>query len=217
MKKLLIIPLITIVFLLTGCGDSDSTTPTDHDQVFSLATFQSKIIGTWYVTQMTGSDTNGSTYSGTLSMAVREQIMLNGIYVTPRDVTSDVFIGFPLTSTRYTDINNNLISVVLQETGFTCTPVSPDTIPSSVMIGDYGTLSTMVCDGNTTTERSWRVEDGGNGTANLITNFSSKDQFNATMSDNATTYTINTSGDILALKMVLFSISSNITTTFQSI
>ena len=225
-RLLLTLTLAAISLISIGCsnGGGDSTvvptTPTVPDTVFSLATLQSDAVGTVYNTQLTGSDTNGVTYTGSLSMANRVEIMLNGVLVTPHEAIISLTGGgnsMTVTATSYTDTNNFLISVVVQTTGLVCTPVSPDTIPSSVKIGDFGILSTMVCDDNTTQERSWRVEDGGNGTAKLVSSGVIKDQFNTITTAVDVTHTINVAGDILAFKTVSKLLASNFTLTYQSI
>ena len=215
--------LIGTALISAGCssGGGDSTpTTTPTDTVFSLSGLQTDVVGTVYNTQLTGSDSNGTSYTGTSSMANRVDTMLNGVLVTPHDTIISLTGGgnsITVTSTSYTDINNYLISVVVQTTGLVCTPVSPDTIPSSVKIGDFGILSTMVCDDNTTQERSWRVEDGGNGTAKLVSSGIIKDQFNTVTTVVDVTFTINVGGDILAFKTVSTLSASNFTLTYQSI
>ena len=217
--------LIGTALISVGCssggGDSTpATIPTPTDTVFSLSGLQTDAVGTVYNTQLTGSDSNGVSYTGNLSMANRVETMLNGVLVTPHDAIISLTGGgnsITVTSTSYTDINNYLISVVVQTTGLVCTPVSPDTIPSSVKIGDFGILSTMVCDDNTTQERSWRVEDGGNGTAKLVSSGIIKDQFNTVTTVVDVTFTINVGGDILAFKTVSTLSAANFTLTYQSI
>ena len=214
--------LIGTALISVGCssGGDSAPPPTDPDTVFSLSGLQTAVVGTVYSTNLTGSDTNGTSFTGSLAMANRVEIMLNGVLVTPHDVIISLTGGgnsITVTATSYTDINNFLNSVVVQTTGLVCTPVSPDTMPSSVKIGDFGILSTMVCDDNTTQERSWRVVDGGNGTANIVSSSIIKDQLNVITTVVDVTFTINVGGDILAFKTVSQLTASNYTLTYQSI
>lgn len=215
--------LIGIALISVGCssgGGDSAPPPTDPDTVFSLSGLQDDTIGTIYSTQLTGSDSNTTSYTGSLAVANRVETMLNGVLVTPQDVIISLTGGgnsITVTATSYTDTNNFLISVVVQTTGLVCTPVFPDTMPSSVKIGDFGILSTMVCDDNTTQERSWRVVDGGNVTANIIASSITKDQFNNITAVVDVTYTINVSGDLLVFKTVSALPQSNFTLTYQSI
>ena len=222
-RLILTLALVGTALISVGCssgGGDSAPPPTDPDTVFSLSGLQTDVVGTIYTTQLTGSDSNGTSYTGNLSVANRVDIMLNGVLVTPQEVIislSDGGNSITVTATSYTDTNNFLISVVVQTTGQVCTPVSPDTMPSSVKIGDFGILSTMVCDDNTTQERSWRVVDGGNVTANIVASSITKDQFNNITAVVDVTYTINVSGDLLAFKTLSTSPASNFTLTYQSI
>jgi hypothetical protein len=97
--------------------------------------------------------------------------LLNGVLVTPQDLIINLSgggISVTVTGTNNIDTSGNTISTVIQTTGLTCTPVSPDNIPTTVKIGDFGILSTRVCSDNTTQEGNWRVVDAGNGRINVI-------------------------------------------------
>jgi len=216
---------ILSVFVLSGCGgggggsNSTSTTPTDPAQSFSLASLQSTTVGTVYSAQLTGSDSDGVSFSGSLSMANRTQIMLGGVLVTPSDMIFSLTGGggsVTVTGTSYVDTSGNLISLYLQTTGMTCTPVSPDSMPLSVKIGDFGILSTFTCSDNTTQERSWRVEDAGNGNIRIISNGTSKDRFNTITDVTDVIFTIDGGGNIIAFKTVTTLFPSNYTLTLNA-
>ena len=221
-KRLIIILSIAIVSACGGGGGGggETTTPTDPNQSFDLTKLQSTIVGTIYTSQLTGSDSNGVSYSGSVSAANRAQTMLGGVLVTPRDLLISLTGGgssFTVTGTSNIDANGNLISVVIQTTGLTCTPVTPDKLPNSVKIGDFGILSTMTCSDNTTQERNWRVEDAGNGKIRVISNGTIKDQFNTIVSVTDVTYTIDSSGNIVAFKTASTISASSYTLTYQSV
>jgi len=197
--------ILMAVILSASCGGGNDTTPADSDQTFSLSTVNSTAQGTIYEAQLAGSDTFGLNYTGSLSISNRAQIMLGGVLVTPHDILT--ILNSDNTSnnntlTKYIDTDGNLISSVLNQTELTCTPVSPDSLPTTVKIGDSGIRSTLTCSDGTTTEHSWRVEDAGNGNANFITSGTKKDHFNTFVSISDVTYTINSSGNILALKTI---------------
>lgn len=220
MKKYMIIVLSLLVLSACGGGGGgNSTTPTDPNQIFSLTKLQSTALGTVYSAQLTGSDSNGVTYSGSVAQANRAQEMYSGVLTTPSDVIISLTGGgstITVTATGYIGSSGNTIAVVVQTTGLICTPVSPDSMPSSVKIGDFGILSTMNCDDNTTQSRNWRVEDAGNGNIKIISNATVKNQSNAIVSVTDVTFTINGNGDIISFKAVSTLTASNFTLTYQS-
>ena len=71
-------------------------------------------------------------------------------------------------------------------------------------------------DDNTTQDRSWRVEDGGNGTIRITSNGTTKNQFNNIVSIGDVTYTIDGNGDILSIKIISTDVANNYTLTMQS-
>lgn len=224
MLKNMIIGLSLLV--ISACGDSGgsdggtTTIPTDPNQSFSLSQLQSTTLGTVYSTQLTGSDSNGVTYSGSFAIANRAQIMLGGVLVTPHDLIISLTGGgssFTVTGTSNVDTSGNLISIVIQTTGLTCIPVSPDSMPTSVKIGDFGILSTLNCSDNTTQERNWRIEDAGNGNVRVISNGTIKNQFNAIVSVTDVTFTIDVGGNIVAFKTVSTQSFNNFTLTYESV
>ncbi len=84
-------------------------------------------------------------------------------------------------------------------------------------VGDFGILSTLVCDNNTTTERSWRVEGAGTGTIRIISSTANKDQFNSVIDFGDVESTIDSDGNIVSLKLVTTITASNYTLTMVSI
>jgi hypothetical protein len=206
---------IIFVVTLAACGGGDGgggggvgadPPPTiDPDQSFSLSKFKSSTVGTVYSTELGGADSDGFVYGGFLSLANRAQIMLEGILVTPRDVILSITDGgvtVVVTGTSYVDIGGNFISFIIQTTGEICVPVTPDQLPDSVMVGDFGILSTLICNDDTMRERNWRVEDAGSGNINLIGNTVTKDLFNTLISFTDTTYTLDDGGNIVAYRGV---------------
>lgn len=211
--------LLLLFIALTGCGGGGgtTTTPTDPNQLFNLTALNSTTPGSLFSTQLAGSTSLGQRLTGSASLANRAQIMLAGVLVTPRDLILSVTDGISsvtITGTSYVDTSGNLIS--LQTSGISCTPVSPDSPPTTVKIGDFGILSTLICDDNTTQDRSWRVEDGGNGTIRITSNGTTKNQFNNIVSIGDVTYTIDGNGDILSIKIISTDVANNYTLTMQS-
>jgi hypothetical protein len=203
-----------------GDGDGDGSTPTDPNKIFSLNSLQSTTPGTIYTSQLTGSDTEGESFTGSINFAVRTQEMLNGILVTPSDLiislSSDSTASTTVTTTGYIDTDGNLIELIIQTTGVTCTPVTPDKLPDSIKIGDFGILSTLICSDNTTQERNWRVEDASNGNIRIVSNGTIKNENNTFISTTDITYTIDGNGNIIGFKSVTTLYANNYTLTTES-
>jgi len=211
------------ILLITACGGGNgggNTTPTDSNKLFSTAIFQSTTLGTVYTNNTTGSDTNGGHYIGSISIVNRPQIMQNGILVTPRDLLvslSNSVTPIIISNTTYLAISGNFISRVNQKTGTTCAPVTPDKYPDFVKIGDSGSLSTLVCDDNTTIERNWRVDDAGNGDINFIDNETVKNKFNVITTTSDEMDTIDGNGNLISTKLIITTIAIDYTLTIQTV
>ena len=229
MKNKLLILMLASIISACGGGGGGSTTPSSNgsattnntttSQSYSLAKLLSQTLGTVYSSQLSGSDTNGVKYTGSISLANRAQVMLNGVLVTPRDLILNLSgtTSITVTAKSFVDSSNNLISINIQPNNITCTPSSPDSLPSSVKVGDFGILSTLVCSDNTTQSRSWRTEAAGNGNINIISNATVKDQFSTVTTVTDVTYTLDTSGNILKFKTVTTLQSNGFTLTYSSI
>jgi hypothetical protein len=183
-----------------GGGDSSTNTPTDPNQVFSLAFFKDTTVGTLYTSNLTGSDSLNNSITGSVTFTNRVQELLGGIMVTPRDLIYSLNIGgtpLTITSTSYIDNSGYNVRLEIQTTGVTCIPASPTAFPDTVQIGDAGILPTLTCDDNTTFEENWRVEDGYNGKINLVTSGVQKDQFNALLNTSEVKYIIDSSNAVV--------------------
>ncbi len=180
-------------------GSASEIAPTDVNQDFSLAKYNSTEVGPVYSLNIEGIDSNSTTYSGSIRGANREQIMLDGLLVTPHESLLNLAGGgtsITSTATSYVDSSGLLVSMFVRLSGVTCTSVSPDRMPDSVKIGDFGTRSTLVCDDDTTIEANWRVEDGRNGTIELVTASVTKNIYSEIIFNSEVIYTIDSAGDL---------------------
>lgn len=206
-RTLKTLAILAVTILIAACGggggggsDAPATTPTDPDQEFSLSTIKSTALGTVYSTQLTGSDSDGGDWTGSLSIANRAQVMLDGVLVTPQELL--VSLSFEGTSaasggTSYIDMSGFYLSS-REPDGTICTPAFPYQLPDLVKIGDFGLEPTETCSDNTTSESNWRVEDAGNGYTNFITSVDGSDG-----STGVQTVKLNSAGNILAYKIVV--------------
>jgi hypothetical protein len=215
--------IIASLFLATliGCGggsdgDSTSSTPTDPDQEFSLAAYKDLTEGTIYTSNITGKDSDGNTFSGSVIIANRPQELLGGVLVTPRDTIISVTVnGTPITlsGTVYYDDAAFLLQSVNQTTGVTCTPSSPYTVPDTVKIGDAAILPSTTCDDGTTQEQNWRVEDAKDGKIYFILSLTTKDQFGSIFFTAEDKYTIDSNNELVRLEVTTTETSSGYTIT----
>ena len=199
-----IIALATFL-LLASCDIGPTSTPTDPNQSFTLAKLNSTVPGTVFSSQMSGHDSKGVNYTGTISVANRAQTTLNDVSVTPQEFIINISGGgtsMTYAGTSYIDTNGNLISSVMHTTGQTCAPVVPYAMPKTVKIGDFGFLPEITCSDSTTQVRNWRVEDARNGNINVIYNATIRNQLNAIVSVADVTLTINGSSDIMSCKII---------------
>jgi len=222
MKKCLIsIISLTLIASCGGSGESDDTLSSGVNS-FDLTKIQSTVIGAVYSTPLTGNDSDGKTYSGSLSITNQNKIMLNGVLVTPQQLTFQLTYSGPFSISRlestgitHFDASNNLISTSTPSGSIICTSISPDAMPSTVNIGDSGTRPTQTCDNNTYKENSWEITSGGNNSIVLSSTTFLKDQTNILISTAIDTYTINNLGEITSLKAVI-TYSNGYTLTYES-
>ncbi len=131
--------------------------------------------------------------------------MLGGVLVNVTEVIFSITGGgasVTATGTSYRDTDGNLIATVSGD-GVTCIAVSPDRIPETGQIGDFGTLSPLVCDDNTTQRSNWRIEDAGNGRIALIINLTIRNQSNSIISIATQTNQLDVDGNTLSYSIVL--------------
>jgi hypothetical protein len=199
--------IVCSVVIISACGGSDGTitAPPDSTESFSLSQFKSTTVGTFYTANLTGNSSFGDIYSGQFSMANKEQIMYEGVLVTPREdvlhLTNDTGT-VNINVIRYIDTTGLLIGTIEwagqpQQANKTFIPVSPDGLPDSVKIGDSGSRSQLIGSDNTTIDSVWNVEGAGNGEIFFIINSTSKDESGVTFSVRTTRYTLDSIGNIL--------------------
>lgn len=200
-----VVPVLFILLGVLGCGgdSGSSATPTDPNQSFSLAALNSTTPGTIYATSLIASDSDGVSYSGTLSVANRAEELYEGVLTTPRDNLISLAggsVSFTVTGTDYVGPDGYSIAEVYQTTGVTCLPDSLVSSPSSVKIGDFGILASVDCDDGTSQSRSWRVEDAGGGRVDLVTVNTERDSLNDIISVTDSIFTIDGDGDIVGYR-----------------
>jgi len=226
MFKQLIIVLGLLSIAACGGGDGSdgdnglSTASIDPSRTYSLSALQSTAPGLVYATQLTGSDSDGATFSGSIAITNRARTMHNGALVTPQELTTNLTgagISLTVTGTSYIDETGNLVSVEMRNRDLSCTPDSPDTMPGSVKVGDSGELSRLTCNDNTAEETRWRIEDAGSGNIRVISSGTLRNQSNSIVSVTDVIFTLDSSGNIIAFKTVSTQPASSSTLTYKSL
>jgi len=204
MKAANILLAIPMILFLTACA-SDSDDAPAEPRIFSLAQYNSVEYGTVLDFQFTGYDIDDIDYTGTYLVSNQYQIVRDGLVVAPRTVVMKLSVDGQASQSL------SAISFLNQDGGFVdgygfdetyCYSQSPNTVPNQVTIGDFGTLSTSVCDDGTTQEREWQILDAGNGNAAFVVYFTTKNEFGEIVALQDSILTINENGDFLEAKIV---------------
>jgi hypothetical protein len=214
---------------LVGCGggdggdstsststDSTSSTSIDTKQEFSLAAYKDLTEGTVFSSGLTGNDSKGNSFSGSITVTNRPQELLGDVLVTPRDITISYTVnGTPiiLTGTDYYDDAAFLLQSKVQPTAVTCISSSPYTVPDTVSTGDAGIFPSASCDDNTTRESDWRVEDAKDGKIYFILSYTIKDEFGSIISTGEDKYTVDSNNVLVGIEVTTTEISTGYTIT----
>ena len=137
-----------------------------QETTFQLDWFHSKQ-GTVFNKNLTGAFDDGPQLSGAISYATRDDVLLDGQLVTPTDlllILNIEDISVSTITTSYTDSFGNFLRSEAQ-TGEICNATSPEGLPESVQINDFGSLSPVVCDNGDTQLSTWRALAGSDGTS----------------------------------------------------
>jgi hypothetical protein len=218
-KATLILGILAMAACGGGGGSDSAEASVETTQSFSLAKLQSTTLGTIYSAQLTGSDSNRVSYSGSVSLVNRAQRMIGGVLVTPQDVTISLTgggISVTSTSTSNIDPSGYVISIVIPSAGVTCIPSSPYKMPSAVTIGESGLMPPSTCSDGTVQDRSWRVEDAGTGRARVVGGSTVKSRSGIAIATAEAAYTIDSGGNVVKFKAVSTILADGFTLTYEN-
>ena len=165
-----------LLLFLSACGggsegdSTEETTVQSNTEPRSISTnaIRSGQIGTVLNFDMTGTDSDGSTLSGSILLANREKTTVNGVMVTPVEtmitIDSPSFPSISIFSVGYKDESGSFVSVETPSNGLNCIPIYMGIMPLEVKSGDFGALGTLSCSDGTTMEMTWRAEEIVSGT-----------------------------------------------------
>ncbi len=158
--------MVSILFITTsGCNNDEN-----RDDYYILNQLQTLEEGQVIYFDLTGIDSNGRSFAGSIEIVNSRPEMVVGVLATLRsfmlDITDqDLPTIFPLfqdnTQPRHTTYvldDTGLLVSLLENIGYFCTNTSPDKLPSIVKAGDEGVLTPLNCTGDWTRNRSWRVD-----------------------------------------------------------
>ena len=196
MKKYLF--LLALVLLQACSGSNDDTAL--FDNLYATSGLQGDGTATVRITELAASDSADIVYAGILEQTKGSPEMLNGVLLTPHELSisfRDVNSSRTVRATMHSDERGSLVRLAIED-GAVCHTDSPDGTPQYVEIGDSGVLSPMTCDDKTTMKRDWRAEAGDNATANIIQSITITNAFDAVTHTADVSYATGINGELAA-------------------
>jgi len=221
--------------LLAGCGggggggSSSSTsnptaTPTPPDTIFHLLPPGALTQGWTQTYHLTGSDTAGGQFTGTISETTQAQTTFNGQPAIPlqaaftlTNTVTNAFVTVTALGYYATDPANMMYFGDTNSTGDIFTAISLNVVPETAKIGDTGVIGTYAGSGSAlgeTETMTWELKDAGNGNAYLIINDSDFSGANLLYSEKDT-YLIDPQGNRKSITAVIYYAGSGITITLS--
>lgn len=192
-----------------GGGGSDSPPNTT---VYDISQYTSLNTGDTLSIALTGTDTSGGSYSGSIQTVVNGQTSFEGHNVIKR-TTSTIMNKInqgniaSVVSEQYYNYDKTLYKIVFSN-GVTAAPTNVYPLPTSIKVGDEFDGQDLAYSNGNTLMSNWEVVDAGNGNAKVITTTLSNTGLTDTLS-----LIISPSGDILSTREVMNNFPSNGVTT----
>ena len=158
-KALMMIAAVTL--MLTGCSDDDSgssgSSPTDPDTEFNLAGNPLQL-QRGISMDLSGSDSNGDAWSGSLRVRTLDQVQINGELLTPIETTVELTgpdgVFSRNQSTGYMDSQGQIL-MKADASGLQCGITHGGDYPEIAKIGDFGNLARYACNDDSTESGTW--------------------------------------------------------------
>jgi len=224
MKKYLI---LFALILIQGCGGGDNATyvpsdvPTDPDILFQLFETGYFTEGYTVTTNYTGSDTSGGNYTGTYSKQTLAESTFLGQPAIP--ILSELQITNTTTGASASAVGTEYFTPLATDRHYlgysgdtTTVSATTSAIPQTAKIGDFGDVGTYTDNAGYIDVQTWRLDDGGNGTADAVIQSHETDQFGNPTSSSIETVKIDENGNRLSSKIVIYYADIDITVTLNS-
>ncbi len=197
------IPLVIFFTLVvSACGGGSDAPATDPNTIFTLFDMNVVKAGTNKSFTISGSDTAGLTYTGTVSLVDRGLTTFMSQSVRRTDFVASIAVGnsgfATATDSVYGDPSTRAVLFKEDDTGFTCTSSTSATIPNTAKPGDFGNTSSLTCADGSTETGAWRLQALTNGQAKLIYTFTYLDSLGNPDGTEEYSYIIDTSGNVLS-------------------
>lgn len=221
MKKYLI---LFALILIQGCSSDGDDGPTATDPATVFQSFEAGVFTAGYTQTMnyTGSDSAGGTYTATYSETTQAESTFLGVPAIPvlgqLQLTNTATGAFVSTlSTSYWSTSASDRHYLGYSDNTTATVSSTTTaIPETVKIGDFGDIGTYIDNAGNVETRSWRLDDGFNGNANIVRLSTITDQYGNLVVSSTSTTKIDTTGKTLSQTLVIYYSDSGITLSLNS-
>lgn len=209
-----------VVFGMAGCGgggESTATQPPASAKVFNLSKYTTLAAGPVISFNLTGTDTAGASYTGSLSETVDGPVVFETINTIKKRALltlNKTGVGNILDSvaTAYFKQSDSSLYKIVYNSGVTAVPTVYNAFPATVRIGDSGAGSTLSYSNGVITTGTWQIQDGGNGLAKVIMISNS----NAGLSEQDSVF-INAVGDIISVELKIYNYpTSGVTTTLTA-
>lgn len=214
--------LVALVFGLTGCGGGgggSSAPAVANTTVYSTAKILPKDVTSTASFTLTGSDTSGGSWTGSMQMRGDGPTVFEGQSVTKvsQIVTLTLAGGSTASSTiaSYYKPDELLYKTIYSgSVSGTAIQTNTATMPSTFKVGDFASGPSLSLNLNGTSDSvstTYQVFDGGNGNAKVVSTLT----YLVANYSGTTEYILSPSGEILSVKMILYYPSLNKTVTLN--
>ena len=222
-KYLILFALILIQGCSGGGGDApppdDALPPTDPGTVFPLFNAGQFVAGYTDTITLTGSNTEGDTFTGSFSVQTQPESTFLSMpaipFLTELQLSNTKTGDFVATlgTSYYTTLATDRHYLGYSNLSVTISSAVREAIPQSAKIGDFGVIGTYTDNAGNVDAQSWSLDDAGGGFANRVELSTVTDPSGKLNSSSVTTSKIDANGNLLSYKYVIFIADTNVTTT----